>query len=106
MWELPNQEGTWTREQVCQWLAEKGFVANEVKEPSGRRKQLKHIFTHIEWHMTYWMISCNTINIDQDLMWVTKGQFQLLLRRYIRQLWKKMMSTRGFKNPLDQGHTP
>lgn len=76
MWELPNQEGTWTREQVCQWLAEKGFVANEVKEPSGRRKQLKHIFTHIEWHMTYWMISCNTISIDQDLVWVTKGQLE------------------------------
>lgn len=76
MWELPNQEGTLTRQQVCQWLLEKGLVADTIRESSGKRKQLKHIFTHIEWHMTCWIISCSTVGTDQDFVWVTKGQLE------------------------------
>ncbi len=76
MWELPNQGGTLTRQQVCQWLAERGLMADTIEEPSNKKKQLKHIFTHIEWHMTYWVIVCNTTGIDQNFVWVTNEQLE------------------------------
>ena len=76
MWELPNQEGTLTRQQVYQWLAKKGVIVDTIKEPSNKKKQLKHIFTHIEWHMTYWIISCSTTGTDQNFVWVTDEQLE------------------------------
>lgn len=76
MWELPNQEGMLTRQQVYEWLAEKGLVVDTIRESPNKKKQLKHIFTHIEWHMTYWIISCSTAGTDQNLVWVTSEQLE------------------------------
>jgi len=76
MWELPNQEGTLTKQQVYKWLAERGLVADIVRASSNKKKSLKHIFTHIEWHMTYWIIFCSTAGTDQSFVWVTDEQLE------------------------------
>ena len=52
MYELPAVEETWTEEQVCQyWKSLLGTAPAVQPLPAG-----KHIFTHIEWHMTAWQI--------------------------------------------------
>lgn len=52
MWEFPNTEGTLTREQAEKTLAEWGIAAVTV-EPL---PAAKHIFTHVEWHMTGYLV--------------------------------------------------
>lgn len=74
MWELPNVDGRLNEEQAAQWLTQKGLSVREIKAPAGGKKQLKHIFTHIEWHMTCWMAACENEGSDPELIWVTDTQ--------------------------------
>lgn len=76
MWELPNIDGTLNEQQVCEWLTERSFEVREVKTPAGGQRQLKHIFTHIEWHMTYWPVICENEGSDSKLTWVTESQME------------------------------
>jgi len=48
MWELPNLPGRLTAEEVCARLAADGAAAETIT-PCG---EAKHVFTHLEWHMT------------------------------------------------------
>lgn len=76
MWELPNVDGSLKEQQVVQWLMEKGLNVSEIKAPASSKKQLKHIFTHIEWHMTCWIVTCENEGSDQELIWVTDAQLE------------------------------
>lgn len=76
MWELPNMDGILNEQQVFQWLTENAFAVREIKAPADGRKQLKHIFTHIEWHMTYWSVICGDTGSSDGLVWVTAGQLE------------------------------
>ena len=52
LWELPSNEGNMTEEQAKQMWEELLEIPVTVEPlPSG-----KHIFTHIEWHMSAWKI--------------------------------------------------
>lgn len=54
MWEFPNQEGKLTVENVKELLVSWGLSADRIS-PCGNTK---HIFSHVEWHMTgYWIQS-------------------------------------------------
>ena len=94
MWELPNVDGTLTKKQVLAWLAEKGFVVKDIRKISDGKKQFKHIFTHIEWHMTCWTAACESVAKDNELTWVSVSQleaeialptaFKNLLKAYLK----------------------
>ncbi len=54
MWEFPNIPGKLTREQVFAFLEERGLQPGEpIPAASG-----EHIFTHVEWEMTSWLVCC------------------------------------------------
>lgn len=50
MWELPSLEGSLSKEQACAALERQGIVltGNGLTEAG----HAKHIFSHVEWHMT------------------------------------------------------
>lgn len=75
MWELPNLEGHLTKQQILQWLTEKNLPITDIKTPDGK-KQFKHIFTHIEWHMNCWLGNCSAIADNSDFTWVTREQLE------------------------------
>lgn len=55
LWEFPSNEGNMTEEQAKQMWEELLEIPVTVEPlPSG-----KHIFTHIEWHMSAWKIQIN-----------------------------------------------
>ena len=48
LWEFPNYENARTKEDVRQCLLEEGIEAECMEQ----LPKAKHVFTHIEWHMT------------------------------------------------------
>ena len=54
MWEFPNAEGTLTPEEAAAKVAAWGCRPQSI-EPCG---EAIHLFSHIEWHMTGYRVSC------------------------------------------------
>ncbi len=55
LWELPSADGTLTKEEVLHfWKNLLGESVTAEELPQG-----KHIFSHIEWHMSAWRIKTN-----------------------------------------------
>lgn len=75
MWELPNLDGKRSKKQILRWLAERGLVVKTLCGPVNGGQQMKHIFTHIEWHMTCWTADCEFLE-DSDLVWITRDQLE------------------------------
>lgn len=77
MWEFPNLDGYRTRKELSVWLAEHGIATRHIWMPvtvGNSKCEVKHIFTHIEWHMTYAVIDCADVTDENDFTWVTKEQ--------------------------------
>ncbi len=68
LWEFPNVLGHLTAEEVNAQLAKWGTSAGPAVP--GIRK--KHIFTHIEWEMTSYVVPCE--NMPDAFVWVTKEE--------------------------------
>lgn len=66
LWELPNEDGSLTVKQTGQVLRKWGFYDFSIK----KGQQKKHIFTHIEWKMSSYIITC--ANMPEAFSWVTK----------------------------------
>lgn len=66
LWEFPNEDGSLTIEQAGQILHKWGFRDFSIK----KGPQKKHIFTHIEWKMSSYMINC--VNMPEVFSWITK----------------------------------
>ena len=54
MWELPSLEGHIPEKELREYLEAKKILV-ETMEYS---KKGKHIFSHLEWHMEFWIIRC------------------------------------------------
>ncbi len=52
MFEFPNLVGTLTEAEACQWVESLGFHVGSIQKTA----PAKHIFSHIEWHMTGYQI--------------------------------------------------
>lgn len=96
MWELPNADGILDEQQVLHWLAERGFLVREVKAPEDGRKQLKHVFTHIEWHMACWIVTCESEGTCHDFTWVSDAQLEheIALPTAFKKVYRECMTKR------------
>ncbi len=92
MWELPNLDGELTKPQVLQWLSEQKFTVKEIQKMADTGKALKHIFTHIEWHMTCWKIKCESVANENGFTWVTAMQLEneIALPTAFKKVYQKM----------------
>jgi A/G-specific adenine glycosylase len=54
LWELPNADGSLREAEALQLARDLGLRPVAVTE----KKKRKHVFTHIEWHMTCYFIDC------------------------------------------------
>lgn len=64
MWEFPNELGTFTVEEVKRRY-------NGDVTPLGKAK---HIFSHIEWHMTGYRVEVKEKLCDPSLVWIKKEE--------------------------------
>lgn len=76
LWELPNIDGKQTKQQIRKWLADKKITAGNIRRLSNGRRQLKHIFTHVEWHMTCWAVDCESVREGNGFTWVSSEQLE------------------------------
>lgn len=60
LYELPNLEGHLSQEEVVFWLKEQGLSPLRIKELDCA----KHIFSHIEWHMTGYAVLIEEVESD------------------------------------------
>lgn len=54
LWEFPNLPGTLSAREITAWLTQQGIVPSSCA-PCGKAS---HIFTHVEWRMTGWLVEC------------------------------------------------
>ena len=63
LYEFPNLEGYLTRKQLIEYTKSIGMMPVRIK----KLENAKHIFSHVEWHMTGYAISLEeTENMDQE----------------------------------------
>lgn len=65
MWEFPNVKGILVEQQAADTAA----AWETAPERLQMQYQYTHIFTHVEWRMTAYYLSCRRMN--QDFTWVT-----------------------------------
>ena len=70
LWEFPSLEGEIGEDGVRDYLATLGIKAGMMTPTS----PAKHIFTHIEWHMSGYAVDCADSG-DNDLTWVTAEEW-------------------------------
>ena len=73
LWELPSALGTLTREQAVSQARSFGLEPLRAEELCAA----KHIFTHVEWHMTGWRITvAESIPMQGGLVWAKPEQLR------------------------------
>ena len=70
LWEFPNVDGRMTEEKIYAWLEEQKILPEHVVKSACKT----HIFTHIEWHMESYLISCKMKS--ERFMWVTRKELE------------------------------
>ena len=86
LWELPNVPGTLSREQAVEQLAQWGVGAASI----GPLAPSKHIFTHLEWHMTAWAVCAEE----------ESGNFAWVSRRELSEGYALPYAFKAYFDPL------
>ncbi|MEA4854687.1 MAG: A/G-specific adenine glycosylase [Christensenella sp.] len=73
MWEFPNTPGFVSSANLMACLAEYGITSEDILE-IGALPPAKHIFTHIEWHMTGFLIQLH--NENGNFFWSDQESLQ------------------------------
>lgn len=88
MWEFPNLEGKMSKKEIKEWLTSQGIVAENIVKADDN----KHIFTHVEWHMSSFLVNCAEISQNQGnaYLWVTKETLEkeYALPTAFKKLWR------------------
>ena len=71
LWEFPNVDGKIDENQVYEYLNSQGLVVTAWD----KQLHAKHIFTHIEWHMTGFVVSVSGEG-PSDYIWVDEKDFE------------------------------
>lgn len=61
LWEFPNLEGRLSREEVAAFLQARGIAPVKLQT----LREAKHIFTHLEWRMTGFLIRCGQVTLKE-----------------------------------------
>lgn len=69
LWELPNLEGNYTKEEIVEILEEYENIIEMTELGPG-----KHIFSHIEWHMQGYKIVLKNKIKTQEYVWVNSEE--------------------------------
>lgn len=69
MWEFPSAEGTLPQREAERALRAMGVVPEKLERLPGA----KHIFTHIEWHMTGYLVTAER-ETGERLIWATRRE--------------------------------
>lgn len=75
LYELPNLEGHLSEDEVLEYVKGKELSPIRIQ----KLENAKHIFSHIEWHMTGYVVKIEELEQDQekeDLMFVEKAQME------------------------------
>lgn len=67
LYEFPNTEGRLSEEEARVWLSDLGIRAEAVYE----LPDAKHIFTHVEWHMSGYASSVESVSLPAEYVWAT-----------------------------------
>ena len=70
LWELPGAEESLTEETARKWLAGQGIQAETLET----LPRAKHIFTHVEWHMTAY--AAEIASQTPGLIWATAEELR------------------------------
>lgn len=57
LWEFPGADGSLSPEEQLAWLEEKGIASEELRPLPAA----KHVFSHVEWHMTGVLALCRRL---------------------------------------------
>lgn len=96
MWEFPNEDSVMSQLQVGQWLHEHGIMYESIiREPD-----TKHIFTHIEWDMSNYLVFCR--NQTDEYKWITAEELNRNIA--LPTAFKKIYDKMHLKNTLDGGN--
>jgi A/G-specific adenine glycosylase len=71
MYEFLNLEGFFSKEEIRKWLKNQKIVFDQIKELGNT----KHIFSHLEWHMKGFLISCHKKE-NLDFIWANKEELE------------------------------
>lgn len=71
LWELPGVEGKLSREQSLAFLREQGMEEGTALSAGPKAK---HIFSHVEWHMTCWV--GNTVEEVPGFTWASREELR------------------------------
>lgn len=70
LWEFYHEDRKMTRQQAMDFISDKGFCPVHIE----REVPYTHIFTHVEWQMTAYYISCNYKK--DTLKWIHRSEFE------------------------------
>ena len=100
LWEFPTCDGALTPADALTAASELNSSASQAV-PCGTAK---HIFTHVEWHMTAFLLPCS--HPSEDLLWLTPGEISAgyPIPSAFRP-WQKMLSSLT-EDPVPQGNGP
>jgi A/G-specific adenine glycosylase len=70
LWKFPNVEQKMKKAEIEEWLSEQSLKPVSIE----KAKKVKHIFTHIEWHMQCYVVQCKEKN--KKFNWVSEGDLE------------------------------
>ncbi|MHB8962205.1 MAG: A/G-specific adenine glycosylase [Saccharofermentanales bacterium] len=70
LWEFPNMPGHLTEQQCKEALEEMGLSILKVTA----MKPAVHIFSHLEWHMTGYLVQAKEVNASPARIWATQNE--------------------------------
>lgn len=94
LWEIPNLDGFRTQQEAEKWLAGKEIAVKAWKAPRKEKGIIKHIFTHVEWHMMYRIAVCEAVSEESGFTWFTKEEIaqQVALPTAFKKVYDKAES--------------
>ena len=70
LWEFPNVLGKLSPQESEKWLKTLGVAAKKI-EPAAPSK---HIFSHIEWHMTNYLVTAAAVSETAPFLWAGRRE--------------------------------